>query len=199
MTNKVIIIGADGLAKQCLSTLNEDRYQRYSFTFYDNVNEDTNDFGHNSTNILDPSLYSHYAICLGNPEHRESFSKKLSELKPLSIISSKSNRHHCKFGYGCIILGDVLIEPCVEIGNQVLLNHGAKIFHDVIIGDYCEISPGATILGKSTIGESCRIGSNATILPGLSVGNNCIVGAGAVVTKNLPENSIVVGIPARDI
>ena len=196
MTNNVLIIGADGLAKQCLSTLQEDRYQRYSFTFYDNVNEDVNNFGHNSTNILDPSLYSHYAICLGNPEHREYFSKKL---KPLSIISNKSNRHHCKIGYGCIILGDVLIEPYVEIGNHVLLNHGAKVFHDVIIKDYCEISPGATILGNSVIGSSCRIGSNATILPSLTIGDNSIIGAGAVVTKNIPDNSIVVGIPAKDI
>ena len=143
--------------------------------------------------------YTHYMICLGDPKHRKKFSENLSSLTPLSLISSQSNRHHCKIGEGCIILDDVLIEPYVEIGNHVLLNHGAKVFHDVIIGDYCEISPGATILGKARIGSGCRIGANATILPGVILYDNCVVGAGAVVTKNVAERSTVVGIPACDI
>ncbi len=49
------------------------------------------------------------------------------------------------------------------------------------------------------IGENCWIGSNVTLLGGVQIGNGCVVGAGAVVTKSVPENSIVVGNPAKVI
>ena len=198
MSNRVLIIGAGGLAKQCLSTLREKT--NYIFTFYDSVSENPNDFGHSSTSILDPSLYEYYAVCLGSPEYREFFSIALNSLIPFPIISDKSIRHDfAKQGKGCIVLENTLIEPYSIIGNQVLLNHGAKVFHDVEIGDYCEIMPGATLLGGCKIGRSCRIGANATILPNVIIGDNVVVGAGAVVTKDISSNRTVVGIPAKDI
>ena len=49
------------------------------------------------------------------------------------------------------------------------------------------------------IGKSVWIGSNATILPGVTIGNGAIVAAGAVVTKDVPENTIVGGVPAKII
>lgn len=50
-----------------------------------------------------------------------------------------------------------------------------------------------------TIGENVWIGSNATILPGVMIGNNSVVAAGAVVTKDVPENTVVAGVPAKVI
>ena len=49
---------------------------------------------------------------------------------------------------------------------------------------------------ETIIGDNVRIGSNATILP-VKIGNNVIIGAGAVVTKDIPDNSIVKGNPAK--
>ena len=201
---KLLIIGADGLAKQCLQIINQPEYQQYEITFFDDVNKNPNDFGHSvKTNSLDIGLgiYTHYAICLGNPTHRQYFSEKLKHLKALPIISTNSIMPDwpSSRGDGCIILGAVHIESYTTIGNQVLLNYGAKVFHDVEIGDYCEIMPGATLLGGCKIGNSCRIGSNATILPKVVIGDNVVVGAGAVVTKDISSNRTVVGIPAKDI
>ncbi|WP_195575074.1 DapH/DapD/GlmU-related protein [Paenibacillus sp. 1001270B_150601_E10] len=49
------------------------------------------------------------------------------------------------------------------------------------------------------IGENVWIGSNATIIPGVIIGDNAVVAAGAVVTKNVPENTVVAGVPAKVI
>ncbi|MFC0875446.1 acyltransferase [Saccharicrinis sp. FJH2] len=47
------------------------------------------------------------------------------------------------------------------------------------------------------IGDNCLIGVGATILPGVKIGNNCVIGAGSVVTKNVPDNTIAGGNPAK--
>lgn len=49
------------------------------------------------------------------------------------------------------------------------------------------------------VGDNCLIGVGAFIMPGIKVGNNCVVGAGAVVTKDVPDNAIVAGNPAKVI
>ena len=47
------------------------------------------------------------------------------------------------------------------------------------------------------IGDDVWIGGNVTILPGVTIGNNAVIGAGAVVTKDIPDNSLAIGVPAR--
>ena len=64
-------------------------------------------------------------------------------------------------------------------------------------GEFVEFSPNAIVLGRATIGDFSQIGSNATILPDLTIGKNVIIGAGAVVTKDVPDNEIWIGSPAR--
>lgn len=55
------------------------------------------------------------------------------------------------------------------------------------------------LFGTIEVGNNVHIGTNATIMPNVKVGSNCIVGCGAIVTKDVPDNSIVVGCPARVI
>ena len=53
--------------------------------------------------------------------------------------------------------------------------------------------------GKITVGDNVHIGIETVIMPGVTIGNNCIIGAGAVVTRDIPDNSIAVGVPVRVI
>ena len=58
---------------------------------------------------------------------------------------------------------------------------------------------GVVRFGKIKVGDNSFIGARSTIMPGVHIGKNCVVAAGAVVTKDVPDNSVVAGVPARVI
>lgn len=107
----------------------------------------------------------------------------------------------------------------IHVGENFLANYNVTIFDiaPVHIGDYVMIAPNTLIttvnhperpsgrrahLGIAkpvNIGYDVWIGANVTILPGVTIGNNVIVAAGAVVTKDVPDNVMVGGVPAKVI
>lgn len=113
------------------------------------------------------------------------------------------------------------IGSSIVIGNNVGIGEfaylggagGLTIGNDCIIGQYFSCHPEnhnyqdtSTLIrlqGVSrkgiTIGNNCWIGSKVTILDGVTIGDNCVIAAGAVVTKSMPENSIIGGVPAKII
>lgn len=91
------------------------------------------------------------------------------------------------------------IGPETTIGLGVLVNTGAHVHHECMVGDFCEIGPGAMLLGGSILGRACRIGAGAIVLPGVELADEVIVGAGAVVTKSVYEKLTLVGIPAKTL
>jgi acetyltransferase-like isoleucine patch superfamily enzyme len=83
----------------------------------------------------------------------------------------------------------------IVIGDDSLIGHNtvmATLNHDLAPGRRADMHPAPIIIGRNV-----WIGSNATILPGVSIGDNAVVAAAAVVTKDVPQNAIVVGSPAR--
>ena len=82
-------------------------------------------------------------------------------------------------------------------GNVSLYTHdgGVKVLNSLNYFDGKRMDK----VGKIVIGNNCFIGAHSKIMPGVTIGDNVIVGAGAIVTKDVPSNSIVAGIPARVI
>ncbi|WP_238884687.1 serine O-acetyltransferase [Clostridium sp. YIM B02551] len=82
---------------------------------------------------------------------------------------------------------------------------GVVIHKKAVIGDYCVISQQVTIGGRSgikevpIIGNNVYIGAGAKILGNITIGNNAIIGANSVVIKDVPENAVVAGVPAKII
>lgn len=194
MKNKILIFGAGGLCKQILNNHNiEHDYAVYQD---DCIFDDF--FKKFETTSKISSDFTHFILGISGTKTRENITNVLSKynLKPINFINSKINQDTI-IEDNIIILQDVFIEPCVKISQGSLLNVGSKIFHDVKIGKFCEIAPQSCILGRAEIGDYTFIGAGSIILPKIKIGKNCVIGAGSVVTKNVPDNQVWFGNPAK--
>ena len=102
------------------------------------------------------------------------------------------------FVYGYVDWGT---EPwIISIGENVHITDGVKfITHDGGTLLFRDKTPDLDITLPIKIGNNVYIGNNTIILPGVKIGDNVIVGAGGVVTKDIPNNSVAVGVPAKVI
>lgn len=104
-------------------------------------------------------------------------------------------------GNGCrLIRCDYSSEPyLISMGNHVSATRVRFETHDGGVWVLRDKYPQIDVVRPIKIGNNVFIGYEAVILPGITIGNNVIIGARAVVTKNIPDGSVVVGIPARII
>lgn len=155
--------------------------------------------------IEDPEILTYCSTrlmhcAIGNNTVRQSMFDRFSSLgytfpsivHPCSVVSM-----HCSIGSGTFVAAGCVCEARSKIGRCCIVNTNSSINHDCIIGDFAHIAPGAVLCGSVTIGNNSLIGANSTVLPGITIGENVVVGAGSVVTKNVINNSIVYGSPAK--
>ena len=102
-----------------------------------------------------------------------------------------------KLGPGTVIMPNVSISPGAILGKCCLIMDAATIASGTILGDHCHIAAQACVGAYLNIGCGVHIGLNSTIREYISIGQNATVGMGAVLTKNVGENEIWVGNPAK--
>lgn len=108
--------------------------------------------------------------------------------------------------YGWIVkhTGRFELGEKTDIGAFTYINAKNRVVieNNVQVGSHCSIYSVSTIdkkEGKVTLKKNCRIGSHSIIMPGVTIGENSIIGAFSFVNKDVPDNAIAVGIPAKVI
>ena len=143
-------------------------------------------------------------IAVGNPFTKKSIIKKITNPKIIfpTLIHPNvwiGDERFVKIGKGCIICAGNMITTNIVINDFVILNLGCTVGHDSVIGKYSAFMPSVNISGEVNIGNLVYVGTGVKIINQLEIGEGTIIGAGAVVTKTLPSNCTVVGVPAKVI
>lgn len=141
-------------------------------------------------------------------------------IHPLSDVQSQNIGDKTKIWQFCVVLPEAVIgENCnicshcfienkVVVGDNVTVKCGVQLWDGVTLEDNVFIGPNVTFcndrfpkshnkdfkLEPVTVKRGASVGANATILPGVTIGENALVAAGAIVTKNVPANTLYLGL-----
>ncbi|MCL4555157.1 MAG: acetyltransferase [Actinobacteria bacterium] len=149
--------------------------------------------------IPDSSICKQAVCAIGDVQARANcWHSWVKELEFITLIHpSACVSRYSAIGAGSQVMQNVVVNAQARVGVNVILNVGCVVAHDVSVGAHTHIAPGVLLSGASTVGTRTLVGAGAVLLPGIHVGSDCVIGAGAVVTRNIPDNSKVFGVPAR--
>jgi len=143
-----------------------------------------------------------FVIAIGNNRVRHDWGERLRKagkrqtilVHPSAVVSPSA-----VLSAGTIIAPLVFIGPNVRVGRDVIVNVGASIGHDAVLGDAVQVCPGVRVSGWASIEEGAFVGSNAVIAPRVSVKSWAKVAAGSFATRDVQADTLVMGVPARRV
>jgi sugar O-acyltransferase (sialic acid O-acetyltransferase NeuD family) len=146
--------------------------------------------------------YDSFFVAIGNNKLRLKLINQLTEdglyvpvlQHPFSFVSATS-----KIGKGTVIMAGAVINTNAIIGRGCIINTSSSIDHDCVLEDGVHISPGVHVGGTTVVGQNSWICIGACISNNISIGKNSIIAAGAAVVKDVEDNILVGGVPARKI
>jgi acetyltransferase EpsM len=145
-------------------------------------------------------LPRHFIVGIGDNSVRQMKTRCLESLsfEAVNVIHPFANISiDVRMGRGILIGPGASIDPDVTIGDGVIFNVGSAVGHESSIGDFCHIGPNSFMGAISKIGDRTFTAMTSTVISGANVGRDCFIATGAVVTKDVPDNMIALGSPAR--
>jgi UDP-perosamine 4-acetyltransferase len=100
-------------------------------------------------------------------------------------------------GAGSVLMPGAIVNARTRLGIAVIVNTGASIDHDGVVGDLVHVAPGTHVAGSVRIGSGAFLGVGVSVIPEIEIGQWSVIGAGAAVVNDIPADVVAVGVPAR--
>lgn len=138
-------------------------------------------------------------ISIGANRIRKIIAEKVAHGFHTSAHASAIVSPSAVIGLGSVLMHGAIVQADAAVGKHNIINTGASVDHDCVLEDFVHISPHATLCGNVSVGEGTQIGAGATVIQGIKIGKWCMIGAGAVIIEDVPDYSVVVGVPGKVI
>lgn len=211
-TEKIIIVGAGGHARVICDILHHHIYKNIEVVaFIDNVVPTEKEeimglpvLGDHSLipEMIDNEEIKGFIVGVGDNRLRTQYFSDLKNfgLEPINAVHSTAHiASDAKIGAGIVIGAGAIIATESKIEDNSIINTGVIVEHEDVIEKNVHIAPGSIIAGRVKIEEGTFIGAGSIVKDYCTIGKKVIVGAGSVVIENLPDNVVVVGVPAKII
>jgi len=147
---------------------------------------------------------SQFTLAVGSPVGRKKTYNEMTEASAKPLFATLIDPFarvgiNVNIGEGSIICAGVVLTAQINVGIQTIINLNCTIGHETKIGNFVTIAPLTAISGRVIIGENVELGTSSAVRPGLEIGSNSLLGMGGILTKNMPENTVFYGNPAKFI
>lgn len=141
-------------------------------------------------------------VAIGDNRVRERIGRQATALgyRLVNAISPQATvSPSARLGAGVAIMAGVVINAAADIGDLVVVNTGASVDHDCVIGTAVHLAPKSTLCGNVHVGERSFVAAGSTVIPGVNIGHDTIIGAGSAVIRDIPDSVTAFGVPARPV